>query len=88
MVGPENAAEYYSAAHHPKSFISLDGPKHLLMRKDDSSYEGEFITSLSFTSTLMLMNLRNTLPAPTKPANIPNESQWLSREGAGSWFFI
>ncbi len=39
-VGIKNAEEIYIAARHPKSFISLDGADHLLMRKEDSQYAG------------------------------------------------
>ncbi len=43
-VGVKNAEELYRAAHHPKSFISLDGADHLLMNKKDSVYVGEVIS--------------------------------------------
>ena len=43
-VGIINAEEIYSAARHPKSFVSLDGADHLLMRKQDSIYVGEVIS--------------------------------------------
>ncbi len=39
----ENAAKMYSAAFHPKSFISLDGADHLLANKEDSQYAGSII---------------------------------------------
>lgn len=42
-VGIKNAEEIYIAAHHPKSFVSLDGADHLLMHKKDSVYAGEVI---------------------------------------------
>nr|WP_299389166.1 bifunctional alpha/beta hydrolase/OsmC family protein [Allomuricauda sp.] len=42
-VGINNAEEIYKAAHHPKSFVSLDGADHLLGRKEDSIYTGEVI---------------------------------------------
>ncbi|QCX00424.1 OsmC family protein [Aggregatimonas sangjinii] len=42
-VGIKNAEEIYIAAHHPKSFVSLDGADHLLMNKKDSVYVGEVI---------------------------------------------
>lgn len=42
-VGIGNAEEIYIAAHHPKSFVSLDGADHLLSRKEDSVYVGEVI---------------------------------------------
>jgi uncharacterized OsmC-like protein/esterase/lipase len=44
-VEVENARRIYSTAHHPKSFISLDGADHLLTRKEDSLYVGEMIAS-------------------------------------------
>ena len=45
VVGVENAAELYNAAWHPKSFVSLDGADHLLMKEDDSRYAGEVIAT-------------------------------------------
>lgn len=33
-------------------------------------------------------DLNKTLPAPAKPEFISNSAQWLSGEGAGSWFLI
>lgn len=44
-VGIENAAEIYTTAFHPKSFISLDGANHLLTKKEDSIYVGNMIAS-------------------------------------------
>lgn len=46
-VGIKNAEEIYTAAHHPKSFVSLDDADHLLMRKEDSSYVGQLIAGWS-----------------------------------------
>lgn len=43
VVGIKNAEEIYIAAHHPKSFVSLDGADHLLSKKEDSHYVGEVI---------------------------------------------
>ncbi|MEA1786126.1 bifunctional alpha/beta hydrolase/OsmC family protein [Arenibacter sp. GZD96] len=43
-VGIKNAEEIYKAAHHPKSFVSLDGADHLLMQKKDSEYVGTVIS--------------------------------------------
>lgn len=43
-VGIKNAEEIYVAAHHPKSFVSLDGADHLLMNKEDSLYAGRIIS--------------------------------------------
>jgi len=33
-------------------------------------------------------NLNSTLTPPPMAGNIPPNSQWLSGEGAGSWFYI
>lgn len=44
-VDIENAAEIYSAAFHPKSFVSLDGADHLMSDKADSLYAGKVIAS-------------------------------------------
>lgn len=43
IVGIKNAEAVYMAAHHPKSFVSLDGVDHLLSKKEDSQYVGEVI---------------------------------------------
>ncbi|AXT19610.1 alpha/beta fold hydrolase [Flavobacteriaceae bacterium AU392] len=43
-VGVNNAEEIYVSAHHPKSFVSLDGADHLLTNKKDSAYVGDVIS--------------------------------------------
>jgi|TARA_B110000967_G_C18801429_1_gene518678 uncharacterized OsmC-like protein/esterase/lipase len=42
-VEVENAKMIYHLAHHPKSFISLDGADHLLTNSKDSTYIGNVI---------------------------------------------
>ena len=44
-VGIDNAAKIYTTAHHPKSFVSLDGADHLLAKKADSLYVGTVIAN-------------------------------------------
>lgn len=39
-VSIDEAAKIYTAAKHPKSFISLDNADHLLTNRDDSEYVG------------------------------------------------
>lgn len=41
----ENATRIFSAAKHPKSFISLDRANHLLTRREDSEYAGRMIAA-------------------------------------------
>lgn len=43
VVGIDNANQLYLAAHHPKSFISLDAADHLLLDSKDSLYVGNMI---------------------------------------------
>lgn len=46
-VGVENATHIFSAAKHPKSFISLDTADHLLTRKEDADYVADTIAAWS-----------------------------------------
>lgn len=43
VVGIKNAEEIYIAAHHPKSFVSLDDANHMLSKNKDSEYVGKVI---------------------------------------------
>ncbi len=43
IVGVDNAHDLYHAAHHPKSFISLNDADHLLLKTKDSMYVGNMI---------------------------------------------
>jgi len=57
-----NAQDIYIAAHHPKSFISLDGADHLLSNKQDSIYAGEVIAGWA----TRYLDIENTLNTPLK----------------------
>ncbi|MFT7332578.1 MAG: putative OsmC-like protein/esterase/lipase [Sphingobacteriales bacterium] len=43
IVGISHAANLYSKAFHPKSFISLDGATHLLAKEKDAKYAGKVL---------------------------------------------
>ena len=45
IVEISNAANIYHLAHHPKSFVTLDGADHMLTSKDDAFYAGQVIAS-------------------------------------------
>lgn len=47
VVSIQNAADIYEMAHHPKSFISLDGADHLLSQPTDARYVGQMIAAWS-----------------------------------------
>jgi putative redox protein len=42
-VGIENANAIFAAAHHPKSFVSLDTADHLLRKRADAVYAADII---------------------------------------------
>ncbi len=42
-VGIENASAIFSAARHPKSFVSLDGADHLLSRRPDAVFVADVL---------------------------------------------
>lgn len=44
-VGIENAAQIFTAARHPKSFVSLDDADHLLSRRTDAIYVAEVLAA-------------------------------------------
>ena len=45
VVGIENAAEIFTWARHPKSYISLDDADHLISRQEDAEYAGNMIAT-------------------------------------------
>lgn len=45
IVELDNASQLFSAAMHPKSFVSLDKADHLLTREADSRYAGEVVAA-------------------------------------------
>ncbi len=46
-VGIENAAQIFTAAKHPKSFVTLDNTDHLISNKEDAEYAAEVIAAWS-----------------------------------------
>ncbi len=46
VVGIDHARKIYDAAHHPKSFVSLDGADHLLLeREEDGRFVGRLLAA-------------------------------------------
>ncbi len=45
VVDIDNATLIFRAAHHPKSFVCLDGADHLLTRSQDAAYAAEVIAA-------------------------------------------
>jgi len=46
-VAVANALQIFQAAHHPKSYVSLDGADHLLRRRHDAVYIADVIAAWS-----------------------------------------
>jgi putative redox protein len=44
-VGIDNASAIFTAAKHPKSFVSLDDADHLLTRREDAAYVGTVLAA-------------------------------------------
>lgn len=63
-VSIDEAAKLYTAAKHPKSFISLDGADHLLTDADDAHYAGQVIAGWSSRYIIAARH-----PASDKAAN-------------------
>jgi pimeloyl-ACP methyl ester carboxylesterase len=61
VVGIENASAIFSAAKHPKSFISLDHADHLLSRPADAQYTAEVIAA--WASRYVALRAGSGLPA-------------------------
>jgi uncharacterized OsmC-like protein/fermentation-respiration switch protein FrsA (DUF1100 family) len=47
IVGIENASAIFTAARHPKSFVSLSGADHLLSKRSDAIYVADVIAAWS-----------------------------------------
>jgi putative redox protein len=61
-VGIEHATAIFSAAKHPKSFVSLDSADHLLSDRRDAAYVAEVIAAWS--SRFLPEGWRNGAPTP------------------------
>ncbi len=45
VVGIDNATRIFTAARHPKSFVSLDSADHLISNREDAEYAAEVIAA-------------------------------------------
>ena len=76
IVGIENARLIFEAAHHPKSFITLDGADHLLTKNEDSNYVGDVIAGWA----------ARYLPAPDLNEELQTDHQVIARLDEGPFF--
>lgn len=73
-VGVENASRIFTAARHPKSFVSLDDADHLLTRQSDAGYAASIIATWA----------ERYLPDPT---SVPDEHSEVEVEETGAGRF-
>ena len=86
-VGIENAEEIYKAAHHPKSFVSLDGADHLLSKKEDSRYVGEVIAG--WASRYVEIPVTEEIKSRSKvAASLEGDDKFTTHLKLGDHYFI
>src|SRR5579859_5085065 len=74
-VGIENANTIFLAAHHPKSFVSLDSADHLLRKREDAIYAADMIAAWA---SRYLPAVAAAEEAPLAPGHI---EVWETRTG-------
>ena len=75
VVGIDNASRIFTAAKHPKSFVSLDSADHLLTRAADADYAAGVIAA--WASRYL------PAPAPAMQADAPAREVIVEETGAG-----
>ncbi|MEM9524343.1 MAG: bifunctional alpha/beta hydrolase/OsmC family protein, partial [Pseudomonadota bacterium] len=71
VVGIENATQIFTAAKHPKSFVTLDDADHLITRSGDAEYAAEVIAAWASR----YMELRPPAPPVGAPEGIVRVSE-------------
>ena len=71
IVGIENATKIFTAARHPKSFVTLDSADHLITRATDAEYTAEVIAAWIGR----YVALRPPAPPPGAPEGITRVSE-------------
>jgi len=72
VVGVDNATRIFSAARHPRSFISLDPADHMLSRREDALYAGNILASWA---ARYLPASADTSPAPVPGTVLVEETR-------------
>ncbi|MCB0464047.1 MAG: OsmC family protein [Aequorivita sp.] len=86
-VAIKNAEEIYSAAYHPKSFVSLDGADHMLSKKEDSLYVGEVIAG--WASRYVEIPPKEAIKSKSRvTASLDGDAKFTTNLKLGDHFFI
>jgi uncharacterized OsmC-like protein len=82
-VGIDNAARIFTAAKHPKSFVSLDDADHLLSRHEDAAYVAEVLAAWAGR----YLDRKEREPLKAKPGSVvvqeAGEGKFAQRIAAG-----
>jgi uncharacterized OsmC-like protein/alpha-beta hydrolase superfamily lysophospholipase len=82
-VGIDNAARIFTAAKHPKSFVSLDDADHLLSRHEDAAYVAEVLAAWAGR----YLDRKEREPLKAKPGGVvvqeAGEGKFAQRIAAG-----
>ncbi len=70
-VGIDNASEIFTAARHPKSFVSLDTADHLITQEEDAAYAADIIAAWSSR----YLATHKASPASEPPADVIRVSE-------------
>ena len=73
-VGIDNASHIFTAAKHPKSFISLAGADHLLLRPSDAAYVAHVIAAWAER----YLDMPAQMAAPKRPSPRPSPARLSS----------
>ncbi|WP_166416059.1 bifunctional alpha/beta hydrolase/OsmC family protein [Cochlodiniinecator piscidefendens] len=71
VVGIENAQHIFTAAHHPKSFVTLDNADHLITNACDAEYAADVISAWAGR----YMSLRQPAPPIGAPEGVVRVSE-------------
>jgi uncharacterized OsmC-like protein/fermentation-respiration switch protein FrsA (DUF1100 family) len=64
VVGLENASAIFTAARHPKSFITLSGADHLLTKREDAVYVAEVLSAWASRYIMGSVGVRDASAEP------------------------
>ena len=86
-VDIKNAEAIYKSAHHPKSFVSLDGADHLLSNKTDSIYAGNIISNWA-KRYLELPEIEVLKTSHQVVASLDNDDGFTTQIKAGNHYMV
>ncbi len=83
IVNIDNAARIFTAAKHPKSYVSLDPADHLLLRREDALYAGEVLAVWASRYVAPSPEATPALPAGTVLVRETREGKFTNQVFAG-----